>query len=197
MRVKRSCLLPLALVLAVGPLYGQRAAEWGFGTIRLEKHRLQLNLLMPGLHYEFGLLPNLTVGAGIGLGLATPEEGYSLAPAYRAQSRYYTNLRRREAFGRNIAGNSGDYLAATFSHFFTQWELAGNMDNTGRDLAFFGPAYGWQRQYKGGWSLNLELGAGWYFSNRIQAGLGPSIHLNLGWNPFARKKERPVFPLQD
>ena len=195
--MKRRSLLGLGLLLTVVSLHAQRSSEWGFGTYRLESHRLQLNLLMPGFHYEFGLLPNLTVGAGVGLGLATPQEGYSLAPSYRAQSRYYTNLGRREDLGRNITGNSGDYLAATFSHFFTQWELAGNMDNSGRDLVFFGPAYGWQRQYKGGWSLNVELGAGWYFSNRDPIGLGPSVHLNLGWNPFARKKQTPVFPLQD
>ena len=195
--MKQRWLLGFGLVLCLAPLCAQSRSERGFGTIRLERHRLQLNLLMPGFHYEFGLLPNLTVGAGIGLGLATPEEGYSLAPAYRAQSRYYTNLRRREDLGRNIAGNSGDYLAATFSHFFTNWELAGNMDNAGRDLVFFGPAYGWQRQYKGGWSVNLELGAGWYFSNRDPIGLGPSVHLNLGWNPFARKQQQPVFPPRD
>lgn len=195
--MKKLWILGPGLLLALAPLHAQRTLERGFGSTRLEQHRLQLNLVMPGLQYEFALGRNLTMGAGVGLGLATPEEGYSLAPAYRAQSRYYTNLGRRERLGRNISGNSGDYFAATFSHFFTRWELAGNMDNSGRDLVFFGPAYGLQRTYKGGWSANLELGAGWYFSNRDPIGMGPSIHLNLGWNPFAKKKQKPVFLNED
>lgn len=195
--MKNRILLGAALIFATAPLFAQRSMERGFGSTRLEQHRLQLNLLMPGLQYEFALGPNLTVGAGIGLGLATPEEGYSLAPAYRAQSRYYTNLGRRERMGRNTGGNSGDYFAVTFQHYFTRWELAGNMDNSGRDLAFFGPGYGLQRTYKGGWSVNLELGAGWYFSNRDPIGLGPYLHLNLGWNPFAKKKQKPVFLNED
>ncbi len=91
--MKQLALPGLGLLLAVAPLQAQRSMEHGFGSTRLEKHRLQLNLLKPGLRYEFALPSILTVGAGLGL--------------------------------------------------------------------------------------------------------GPSLHLNLGWNPFAKKKQRPVFLNKD
>ncbi|MDG1572197.1 hypothetical protein OZ410_07705 [Robiginitalea sp. M366] len=187
-----------ALLLCGLHLHAQRA-ERGWGTVILEPGKLQLNLLMPGLQYELGLLPNLTVGAEIGLGLATPREGYSLAPAYRAFSRYYHNLKARQAGGKTVSGNSGNYFAITFNHYFTKLELAGNMDNEGRDLIFLGPVYGLQRSYGNGFSFSVDAGAGFYFRNRISSGIGPSVHLRLGWNPFARRKQqkKPVIVPMD
>lgn len=183
-RMKHSiCLL---IFLGSVCLLSAQRSERGFGTIYLEQHQFQLNLLMPGFQYEFGLLPNLTAGAEVGLSLATPSEGYSLSPAYRAFSRYYFNLKHRADIGRNVSGNSGDYVAITFNHYFTQWELLGNMDNSGRDLVFLGPVIGLQRSYPGGFSFSADAGAGWYFSNRVSAGLGPTVHIRIGWNPFGR-----------
>jgi len=171
------------------PALSQRV-ERGFGTIYLEKHQLQVNLLMPGFQYEFGMLPNLTLGAEIGLSLATPSEGYSLAPAYRAFSRYYHNLKRRSALGRNVAGNSGNYATVSFHHYFVEWELSGNLDNQGRDLIFLGVLYGIQRSYSNRFSFGLEAGVGNYFRNRVSSGIGPAVNFRVSWNPFAGKGKR-------
>ena len=176
-------LLSIALLLSY-PVFSQRT-ERGFGTVYLEKHQVQINLLMPGFQYEFGLLPNLTVGADLGLSLATSSQGYSLAPAYRAFSRYYHNLEHRASAGRNVSGNSGNYVAVSFHHYFTQWELAGNLDNEGRDLIFLGVLYGLQRRIPSGFSIGLEAGAGYYFRNRISSGIGPAINFRFSWDPFA------------
>ena len=181
-------LLPALLFLTIQG-YAQRA-ERGFGTVYLEKHHFQVNLLLPGFQYEFGLLPNLTVGAEAGLSLATPSEGYSLAPAYRAFSRYYHNLEHRVAMGRNVAGNSGNYFSVSFQHYFTELELAGNLDNEGRDLVFLGVLYGIQRSFTRSFSLGLEAGAGYYFRNRISDGLGPAVNFRISWNPFGRAKNK-------
>jgi hypothetical protein len=186
--VKRLILLSVSLLFAI-PALSQRV-ERGFGTVYLEKHQLQVNLLMPGLQYEFGLLPNLTVGAEIGLSLATPSEGYSLAPAYRAFSRYYHNLKRRSSLGRNVSGNSGNYAAVSFHHYFTEWELSGDLDNEGRDLIFLGVLYGIQRSYSNRFSFGLEAGVGHYFRNRIGSGIGPAVNFRISWNPFAGKPKR-------
>jgi len=176
------------LLLFSLPAIGQRV-ERGFGTVYLEKHQFQINLLLPGFQYEFGLLPNLTVGADLGLSLATPTEGYSLAPAYRAFSRYYHNLGSRASSGRNVSGNSGNFFAISFHHYFTQWELAGNLDNAGRDLIFLGGLYGIQRNYSSGFGFGLEAGAGFYFRNGISSGLGPAVNFRFSWNPFARRQQ--------
>lgn len=177
----------IAIVFFALQGYAQRT-ERGFGTVHLEKHQFQINVLMPGFQYEFGLLPNLTVGAEVGLSLATPSEGYSLAPAYRAFSRYYHNLGHRAGLGRNVAGNSGNYFSVSFHHYFTQWELAGNLDNEGRDLIFLGGLYGLQRSFSNGFSFGLEAGAGYYFRNRISSGIGPAVNFRVSWNPFAGQR---------
>jgi len=184
----RRLLLPAFLFLTIQG-YAQRA-ERGFGTVHLEKHHFQINLLLPGFQYEFGLVPNLTVGAEAGLSLATPSEGYSLAPAYRAFSRYYHNLEHRVAMGRNVAGNSGNYFSVTFQHYFAELELAGNLDNEGRDLVFLGVLYGIQRSFTRSFSLGLEAGAGYYFRNRISDGPGPAVNFRISWNPFGRRKNK-------
>lgn len=199
--MKRNCiwLLGCCLLLSVQGVQAQRA-EGGWGTLILEPGQFQVNLLMPGIQYELGLLPNLTVGAELGLGLATPGDGYSLAPAYRAFSRYYHNLQSRQDGGRNVSGNSGNYFAINFAHYFTQWQLAGTWDDTGRDLIFLGPTYGLQRSFSSGFSFSVDAGAGFYFSNRISQGIGPSVHFRIGWNPFAKqkkKKRQPVYLNQE
>ena len=155
----------LLLFLLIWKSNAQRS-EGGTYPVYLERHQLQLNLLLPGFTYEFGLAPNLTVGAGIGLGLATPREGYSLAPSYLAFSRWYHNLKRRAGIGKNTSGNSGNYFALAFNHYFVEWELAGNLDNEGRDLIFLGGMYGIQRSYPSSFSFGVEAGAGHYFRNR-------------------------------
>ena len=170
-------------------LMSQRT-ERGFGTVHLEKHNFQLNLLLPGFQYEFGLLPNMTVGAEVGLSLATPREGYSLAPAYRAFSRYYHNLKSRAARSKNVSGNSGNYFSISFQQFFVEWELAGNLDNQGRDLNLLGIVYGIQRSYGNGFAFGVEAGAGNYFRNRISGGIGPVVNFRISWNPFLKKQQR-------
>lgn len=186
----RRLLLPILLFLSIQG--AAQRTERGFGTVYLEKHQFQVNLLLPGLQYEFGLLPNLTVGAEVGLSLATPSEGYSLAPAYRAFSRYYHNLEHRVAMGRNVAGNSGNYFSVSFQHYFTQLELAGNLDNEGRDLVFLGALYGIQRSFTNNFSLGLEAGVGYYSRNRISDGLGPAVNFRISWNPFGGRKKRQI-----
>ena len=177
-------------------LQGQRS-ERGWAPVYLERHQFQVNLLLPGFTYEFGLMPNLTAGASVGLGIATPREGYSVAPAYLVFSRYYHNLKRRNRNGRSVRGNSGNYFAIAFNHYFVEWELLGNLDNEGRDLIFLGGIYGIQRSYSNGFSFGIEAGAGHYFRNRIGNGLGPAFNLRIGWNPFAKRKQKPVWPPQE
>jgi hypothetical protein len=176
------------------PLFSQRT-ERGFGTVYLEKHNFQLNLLLPGFQYEFGLLPNLTVGAEVGLSLATPREGYSIAPAYRAFSRYYHNLESRARQSKNVSGNSGNYFSVSFQQFFVEWELAGNLDNEGRDLNFLGVLYGVQRSYDNSLAFGVEAGAGSYFRNRIGGGIGPVFNVRISWNPFHKQRTKgpPTF----
>lgn len=166
-----------------------RVYEKGNDILELEKHQFKINLLSPGLQYEIGLFKNVSASTSLGLGLATPKEGYSLSLAYNAKAKFYHNMKRRKALGKKVSGNSGDFVAFSFSNYFTKWEVAGNMDNEGRDLISIGIVYGVQRTYKNGFSFEVTGGFGSYFRNRVDVGNGYIFSFNLGWKPFKKKQK--------
>ncbi|MFK7813002.1 MAG: hypothetical protein AB8B59_10940 [Maribacter sp.] len=143
-------------------LFAQRIeiSDKGKQGLQLEKHQVNFNLLSPGIKYEIGLFRNVTAAASLGLGLATPEEFYSLAPTLNAKAKFYHNIDRRIAMGKNISGNSGDFFAFSFNNYFTKWQIAGNLEDVERDLISFGLVYGIQRTYENGISFEIEAGGG-------------------------------------
>jgi len=106
------------LILFNANVQAQRFSEKGWGLVNLEKHQVKFNLVSPGLSYEIGLFKNTTASTSFGLGLATYEEGYSFGFAWHTRLRYYTNLKRRLNLNKNVAGNSGDYIAPARSVFW-------------------------------------------------------------------------------
>ena len=174
-------------------LSAQRIHEKGRGVINLERHQVSFNLLMPSFRYEIGLFRNVTAMGGAGIGLATPGEGYSLSPAYFGKARYYHNLERRKAMGKNVSGNSGNFFGLSAVHFFTQWQVLGNLQDADNNLDFGGAVYGLQRTLENGIHFDVEAGAGWYFRNERSIGIGPFIGFTLGWTPTKRKPKKPVF----
>ncbi len=161
----------------------------GKGGLQLEKHQVNFNLLSPGIKYEIGIFKNFTASTSLGLGLATPKEGYSLSPAFNAKAKFYHNIDRRIGLGKNVSGNSGDFVAVSFNNYFTKWEVAGNMDNEGYDLISIGIVYGIQRTYKNGISFEIEAGLGNYFRNRIDFGNGYLFNFSFGWTPPKKNKK--------
>lgn len=156
----------------------------------MEKHQVRFNLLSPGVQYEIGLFRNVTAATSFGLGLATPTEQYSLAPVYNAKAKFYHSLKRRQERGRSIAGNSANFFAVTFNNYFTKWQIAGDLDEVGRDLTSMGVVYGIQRTYKNGFSFEAEVGSGIYLRDRVPIGDGLIIGLNIGWTPPKKKKNK-------
>lgn len=176
--------LGLLLVLTLGTGHAQRGyAEKGSGPVILQRNHISLNLLMPGFQYELALARNFSVSTALGLGLGTPSEGYTISPVFDSKARYYTNLRRRRDMGKNVSGNSGDYIGVVYDHFFTKWEVFGNMDNGDSDLDFIGAVYGLQRTYKNGIAFSVNAGGGWYLRDGIDTGLAPFVGIGLGWSP--------------
>ncbi|WP_149275014.1 hypothetical protein [Pareuzebyella sediminis] len=184
----------LALCCSLYVLRAQRTEKGNtFDLIDLERHQVSFNLLMPSLQYEIGIARNVSASAIVGLGLATPQEGYSLAPIYNVKARFYHNFERRKALNKNVAGNSGNYIAASYTHFFTEWELLGNMNTGDSSLDFIGAAYGLQRTFGNGINFSVEAGGGWYRRHDFNLGMGPVIGFSLGWTPTKRKSRKPRF----
>lgn len=186
-----------ALFIFTCCLYAQRQERGGtFDLVHLERHQFRLDLLGPGLNYELGLFKNQSISTGLGLSTATYGEGYSLGLTLNNRYRYYHNFNRRADKGKNVSGNSGDYLAAAQSIFFSQLRLSTNIEGPDDfNLGFYGMVYGIQRTYDNGFNFNLEMGAGYYRGDGIPNGVGPLLHFTFGWVATKRKPKVPKFKL--
>ncbi len=165
-----------------------------FDLINLERHQFKFNLVSPGLSYEIGILKNVTASTSFGLGVATYQEGYSFGFAWHTRMRYYHNLNRRIDLGKNVSGNSGDYLAPARSVFWEPLQISHNLDSAGDfGLAFYGGMYGIQRTYEKGFNFNAEFGVGYYRGDGVLSGYGPLFNFTFGWVATKRKSRKPVF----
>lgn len=184
------------LVLGVFTVQSQvrGITEKGSGIVNLERHQFKFDLFSPGISYELGLFKNVCASGGLGLGLATYEEGYALGLTLHTRVRYYYNFNRRIAMDKNVAGNSGNYIAAARSIFFSQLRLSTNIEGPDDfNLGVYGVAYGIQRTYENGFNFNAELGAGYYLGDGVPSGYGPILNFTFGWVATKRKSRKPDF----
>jgi hypothetical protein len=169
-------------------------SEKGSGLVNLERHQITLNLLNPGISYEIGLFRNITASGATGFGLASYQEGYAFGYALHNRVRYYHNLKRRVGLGKNVSGNSGNYVALSNTIFFSQLRVATNIEAPKDfNIGFYGMLYGMQRTYEKGFNFNVELGAGYYKGDGVFSGYGPLLNFTFGWVPTKRRSRKPVF----
>lgn len=171
-----------------------RITEKGSGIVHLERHQLKFDLFSPGISYELGLFKNVSASGGLGLGYATYEEGYAIGLTLHTRVRYYHNFNRRIVMDKNVAGNSGNYIAAARSIFFSPLRLVTNIEGPDDfNLGVYGVTYGIQRTYESGFNFNAELGAGYYRGDGVPSGYGPLLNFTFGWVATKQKSRKPVF----
>jgi len=163
----------LSIFLGTLSLYGQK---------NVSEKQWKINVLPPSVSYEMGIAKNATLSADIGFGFGlrggserTTEFG--IFPLAELGYRYYYNMDRRLENGKNISGNTGNYIGPLIS-YISGTSIFGDLSIANQ--LFVGPVYGLQRTYKKGFSFNVELGAG-YFENDVDGGLGVFVGFELGW----------------
>ena len=154
----------------------------------VEDHQLQLSLPMPGILYEKGIAKNATLSmeaiAGLNLrGCTGCETQFGVYPIIRGQYRYYYNMDRRLEKGKNITGNSGNYLGGLLLYQDGN-ALIGNWDTN--SVIAVGPVYGLQRTYKRGFFYRLETGVA-YFEYNFDNGVTLILAARVGWVIRKRK----------
>lgn len=171
-----------------------KVTENGWKPIHLESHQFKFNLFSPGFNYEIGLFRNQSVSSGLGFGFANFEPGYSLGLVMNNRYRYYHNFNRRLDQGKNVSGNSGNYVAAAQAIFFSQLRVTTNISGPDDfNIGFYGMVYGVQRTYGNGFNFNAELGAGYYRGDGVPSGYGPLFNFTFGWVATKRKSNKPIF----
>ncbi|WP_298487844.1 hypothetical protein [uncultured Maribacter sp.] len=156
----------------------------------VEDNQFKINFLAPALNYEVGIQKNSTLSFELGTGFAIrggSEVGtdFGFYPYLDGQYNYYYNLNRRIAKGKNIALNTGNYVAIKTSYYSGN-SILGDLD--GNNYFFAGPIYGLQRTYKSGFNFELAGGVG-YYKNDVDGGVSIEIDLSIGWVLFKKKNK--------
>ncbi len=150
-----------------------------------ELRQLKINIFNPGLEYEMALGSNSTLDirvawqAALEPASSTPLEDYDFFPAITVQNRYYHNLNSRDRRGRQIYGNSGNYVAPTAALFSPDDRIVENRLVEGIH-GYGGLVYGVQRSYNSGFSFSIDAGAG-YYVGAFRGGIHPVVNLSIGW----------------
>lgn len=150
----------------------------------------RINFLNPGVNYEksLGKKTSIEAGAGFGYNASYPdlemnfESGfqYVLAPFVDVQGRYYYNFLKREAKGKKVSENNGNFLA--MRALYTGPSAASSFERFNDHSFTVGPTWGLQRTYN---KLNLEFSMGpiYYFDPVGNSGWHPLwLELNIGLN---------------
>jgi hypothetical protein len=150
----------------------------------VEDGLFSVNILTPGLEYEYGLTNSTTLDLRAGSGFAyrkgTFEEGFGVYPIFNVQYRHYYNLKKRLEKGKNISNNSGNYIALSGTVQAGK-PIIGDLEYNEGYFGVIGPVWGLQRYYGAGFKLDLNLGGGYGFNESGSSFFSPIIGLRLGW----------------
>jgi hypothetical protein len=104
-------------------------------------------------------------------------------PAFTLQYRYYYNAARRLANDKRIEMNSLNYLSSIYELVYSKRQISASnyIETNRRALNTFGIAWGFQRNYKRRFSIDLNLGAGYLFGKAtLSDNTGQAITKNVG-----------------
>ncbi len=133
----------------------------------------RITLLTPGVSREFrvgkkqtihtALLTNVIIQSVISSTFS--ETNVYVDPAATAGYRYYYNLNRRQERGKRYEKNSGNYVSAFSALVFTKARMASDHyeERSRRAIGSFGTCWGMQRNYRGHFSLDLNVGIQYEF----------------------------------
>ncbi len=157
----------------------------------VEDGLFKINLLAPGVSYEIGVADKTTLNLEAFLGFALNggsdrETSFGLYPGLEADIRQYVNFSRRTRKGKNISGNTGNYVA-----FLNQLQfgtpIIGDLEYASDYFYNAAIVYGMQRTYEKGFYWGLAFGPG-IFVDDFYTDAGILIDIRLGWVIGGRKK---------
>lgn len=155
----------------------------------VEDGLFKINALIPGVSYELGLGKNTTLSFDAALipgasGGTNRETEFGIFPGLQSDLRYFMNMERRLSKGKNIHGNSGNYVAIV-NQFYLGDPIIGDLSLSSSYYYIVGTVYGIQRTRKKGFYWGISFGPA-FFADDFDSDFGLFIDARLGW--VIRKK---------
>ena len=148
----------------------------------------RVNLINPGIEYESPVFKQSVVLYNVGVGyfgsypnLTTSASGwlYSIRPFIDVQFRNYYNLEKRLLKKKNVSYNSGNFwgvrLLTSGKDYKSNFRRTSNVDFA------INPIWGLQRSY-GEINLVFDIGMAYYFDNKGNGGISPTLEFGIGYN---------------
>ena len=152
-------------------------------TPSVEKHQFKINVLLPGFVYEYGLSDTNTLYSELSSGYSFSSNGngknWSFYPYIHEQFRHYYNLKRRASKNKVTSYNSGGYVSGAAYYYFKSIETNDSFLPS-KSAFVIAPVWGFQRTYNHRFNLDLNIGAGYFFSSN-NSNFTPVLNFTLGW----------------
>lgn len=174
----------------VSLLFGISFLTYSQTNRNVEQGLFRINALAPGVSYELGVGGNSTFNfeasvIPITRSYSAGDFDWVLFPALGAEFRYFTNMNRRAQKGKNISGNSGNYVSFLNQAIITA-PIVGNLEFD-EPIAYLGAfLYGFQRTYSKGFYFGIAGGPG-FFSGDNDPKATLYLDARLGWVVGKRK----------
>ena len=151
--MKKITILLLTLIFAPMLLLGQERIP-----VELDKTRVYLNIITPGITLEQGLSERLSLTLGAGLSPLYQDEKASINPFFRTSFRNYYP---RKKVKKELGTNSGNFIGLVGGYYFSPISGTGDTDYFRQaNSMYFGALWGIQRNYKSGIHLGFSIGSG-------------------------------------
>lgn len=179
------------LIILVVMVHSLKAQE---ASVEKTVYGIQTGFLGIWVHNESRLTNTIALRSEIGFdsglwgGTYYDYTGFLIAPVLALEPRFYYNIKTRQAKGKNISNNSGNFISLKTS-YHPDWFVISNYDNISiiSDISII-PTWGIRRNI--GKSFNFETGIGLgyryvfaksagYLENESELAL--NLHLRIGY----------------
>ena len=154
-------------------------------SISVAKTQFKINILSPGVTYEFGLSNTTTLCTNLNFSVGFSSNNNSgakwlFSPYLREEYRYYYNLEKRNLKGKISSKNSGNFIALNGSYYLKPINKADFVSIY--DGFTIAPTWGLQRTYGNGINISLITGIGYNFGTDYnKSNFVPVVNFTLGW----------------
>ena len=150
---------------------------------KVSKNLFKLNILTPGLTYEYGISDKTTLNVDVNLSIDAAVSNGQIklltSPFVRTQYRYYYNLDSRISKSKSVLGNSSGFIAPSISYYAKP--IGDDLHVSGFDGLTLGGVWGFQKTYKFNLNIGANAGLGYNFSSNVNSTILPILNFTIAW----------------